>query len=68
MWRSMLPVFAIGVPIVARLALMYLFIAGHIGVATVLVGCFALGAFAVTAAVLHVQGGEDTDSTRWGNL
>lgn len=68
MWRLLWPVFAIGMPIVAGLALMYLFIAGHIGVATVLVGCFALGAFAVTAAVLHAHGGEDPDSTRWDSL
>jgi hypothetical protein len=66
-WRSLLPVFAIGLPIVAGLALVYLFVSGIIGMATVLVSCFALGAFAITAAVLHIGAEEDPESTRWGS-
>ena len=53
MWRELAPILAVGVPIVAGLALVYLFVSEVIGLATMLVVAFALSAFAVTAWVLH---------------
>ncbi len=68
MWRLLLPIFVIGLPIVAGLGLLYLFISESIGIATMLVGCFALGAFAVTVIATHVGSEEEHDTTRWGSL
>ena len=53
MWRELAPILAIGMPIVAGLAVLYLFVSDVIGVATLLVAVFTLGAFAVTTWVLH---------------
>jgi mannose/fructose/N-acetylgalactosamine-specific phosphotransferase system component IIC len=53
MFRELFPGFAIGVSAIAGLSLMYFFVTGSLGTATLLVLSFAFAAFAVTAALLH---------------
>lgn len=65
MSRTLFPALAITIPIVAGLALLYLFIAGDIGTATMLAASFALAAFAVTAVTMHDDAGdEDAEGLR----
>ena len=68
MWRELAPILAVGVPIVAGLALLYLFVTDVIGIATMLVVAFTLGAFAVTTWVLHGFADDDADVTGPFNL
>ena len=58
--RAYAPIFAIVLPILLGLGLIYLFTQGTIGVATALAGAFALVAFAVTVVVFH--GGDEPES------
>jgi len=53
MFRELFPGLAIGVSALAGLGLMYFFVTGSVGTATLLVLSFAFAAFAVTAALLH---------------
>jgi hypothetical protein len=61
MWRELAPILAVGLPIVAGLALVYLFVSDVIGVATLLAVAFALCAFALTTWVLHGAIEDDAD-------
>lgn len=67
MWRTYIPVVAVGGAIIAGLVLAYLFLMGAVGTATMLVSAFAFAAFAVTAAVLH-GGADETVDDRGSDL
>ena len=62
MWRVLMPIFTIVLPVTLGMAVVFLFIEGAIGVATAIVISFALTAVAVTAVM--VQLGSDDDSTQ----
>ena len=53
MLRGLFPGFAIGISAIAGMALLYFFLTGTVGTATLLVTSFAFAAFAITAALLH---------------
>jgi len=53
MVRGLFPVIAFGISAVAGLSLLYFFVTGTVGTATLMVVSFAFAAFAVTAALLH---------------
>ena len=59
MFRELFPGVAIGVSAIAGLALLYFFVTGTVGTATLLVLSFAFSAFAVTAALLHWPSSDD---------
>jgi uncharacterized membrane protein HdeD (DUF308 family) len=62
MWRVLMPIFTIVLPVVLGMAVVFLFIEGTIGVATAIAISFALTAIAVTAVM--VQLGSEDDSTQ----
>ena len=53
MFRGLFPGIVIGVSAIAGMALLYFFVTGTVGTATLMVTSFAFAAFAVTAALLH---------------
>ncbi len=53
MWRTYVPALALGASIIAGSILVYLFLLGTVGTATMLATAFAFAAFGVTAALLH---------------
>lgn len=61
MWRTLFPALALGASIIAGSILVYLFLLGSVGTATMLVAAFAFAAFGVTAAVLHWPGDDVVD-------
>jgi len=68
MWRTYIPVIAVGGAIIAGLVLAYFFLAGSVGTATMLVSAFAFAAFGVTAAILHWPADDDTVDDRRSDL
>jgi hypothetical protein len=62
MWRMLMPIFTIVLPVALGMAVVFLFIEGAIGVATAIAVSLALTAVAVTAVM--VQLGGDDDSTQ----
>jgi len=66
--RPFVPLIAVGLPIVLGLALLYLYVDGRIGVATVMVACFALGAVAATALLMHGDDDQEADPGPWLHL
>jgi hypothetical protein len=65
MLRALVPAFAVGLPIVMGMVLLYFFIDGAIGIATVLAGGFAIYAAVVTALMMHGEEEQDSDSGPW---
>ena len=63
--RPFVPLIAVGLPIVLGLALLYLYVDGRIGVATVTVACFALGAVVATALLMHRDDDQEADPGPW---
>jgi len=63
--RPFVPLIAIGLPIVLGLALIYLYVDGRIGVATVMAACFALGAVVATALLMHGNDDQEADPGPW---
>jgi hypothetical protein len=61
MWRTYIPAVALGASIIAGTILVYLFLLGTVGTATMLVTAFAFAAFGVTAALLHWPGDDVVD-------
>ena len=68
MWRTYIPVIAVGGAIIAGFVLAYLFLMGSVGTATMLVSAFAFAAFAVTAAVLHGPAADEAADDRGSDL
>jgi hypothetical protein len=62
MWRMLMPIFTIVLPVALGMAVVFLFIDGAIGAATAIAVSFALTAVAVTAVMVHL--GSDDDSTQ----
>jgi hypothetical protein len=64
---SVTPIFAVVLPVLMGLGLLYLYLSGVIGVATALVVAFALGAIVVTGVTMHAgtdEAAEPRDLTR----
>ena len=61
MWRTLFPALAFGGSIIAGAVLVYFFLLGTVGTATMLVAAFTFAAFGVTAAVLHWPGEDPLD-------
>jgi hypothetical protein len=68
MLRTLFPVIAFAGSIIAGLVLAYLFLLGSVGTATMLVASFAFAALALTAAVLHWPGEDETVDDRGPDL
>ena len=64
-WRAWVPAFAVGLPIVLALGFVFLYTDGAIGLATTIAACFALGAIAVTALLLHGDDDGESDAAPW---
>jgi len=64
MFRGLLAGVAIGISAVAGMTLLYFFITGTVGTATLMVASFAFAACAVTAALLHWPSDEELPDER----
>lgn len=64
MFRGLFAGIAIGISAIAGMTLLYLFISGTVGSATLMVVSFAFAAFAITAALLHWPSDDDIPDER----
>ena len=64
MWRMLMPIFTIVLPVTLGMLVVFLFIEGTIGAATAIVASFTLTAVAVAAAMVQLGADDEGPASR----